>query len=204
MGIFQQQIFSHKSPTLLWVWLEGVRMAPISRRGHTMAHRANQGLNQRLFLLSMTTGSSLSTASQILIWGFVISQSSFPCQQIRSGKPRRMVTDKTMSTAPNRLNGLFPRLSVIGLALIVWKVATNPEGAAKTQLFKKSPSRYPWSKMQNGQQNAGRSATLEIYALLLGMGKWRGTSAKAIQGVPKGIKRTDTKKSAEKSRESGS
>ena len=32
-----------------------------------MAHRANQGLNQRLFLLSMTTGSSLSTASQILI-----------------------------------------------------------------------------------------------------------------------------------------
>lgn len=45
-----------------------------------MAHRANQGLNQRLFLLSMTTGSSLSTASQILIWGFVISQSSFPCQ----------------------------------------------------------------------------------------------------------------------------
>ena len=79
-GIFQQQIFSHKSPTLLWVWLEGVRMAPISRRGHTMAHRANQGLNQRLFLLSMTTGSSLSTASQILIWGFVISQSSFPCQ----------------------------------------------------------------------------------------------------------------------------
>lgn len=80
LGIFQQQIFSHKSPTLLWVWLEGVRMAPISRRGHTMAHRANQGLNQRLFLLSMTTGSSLSTASQILIWGFVISQSSFPCQ----------------------------------------------------------------------------------------------------------------------------
>ena len=79
-GIFQQQIFSHKSPTLLWVWLEGVRMAPISRRGHTMAHRANQGLNQRLFLLSMTTGSSLSTASQILIWGFVISKSSFPCQ----------------------------------------------------------------------------------------------------------------------------
>ena len=118
-----------------------------------------------------------------------------------------MVTDKTMSTAPNRLNGLFPRLSVIGfalIALIVWKVATNPEGAAKTQLFKKSPSRYPWSKMQNGQQNAGRSTTLEIYALLLGMGKWRGTSAKAIQGVPKGIKRTDTKKSAEKSRESGS
>ena len=115
-----------------------------------------------------------------------------------------MVTDKTMSTALNRLNGLFPRLSVIGLALIVWKVATNPEGAAKTQFFKKSPSRYPWSKMQNGQQNAGRSATLEIYALLLGMGKWRGTSAKAIQGVPKGIKRTDTKKSAEKSRESGS
>ena len=115
-----------------------------------------------------------------------------------------MVTDKTMSTAPNRLNGLFSRLSVIGLALIVWKVATNHEGAAKTQLFKKSPSRYPWSKMQNGQQNAGRSATLEIYALLLGMGKWRGTSAKAIQGVPKGIKRTDTKKSAEKSRESGS
>ena len=45
-----------------------------------MAHRANQGLNQRLFLLSMTTGSSLSTASQILIWDFVISQSSFPCQ----------------------------------------------------------------------------------------------------------------------------
>ena len=88
LGIFQQQIFSHKSPTLLWVWLEGVRMAPISRRGHTMAHRANQGLNQRLFLLSMTTGSSLSTASQILIWGFVISQSSFPCQQIRPGKPR--------------------------------------------------------------------------------------------------------------------
>lgn len=87
---------------------------------------------------------------------------------------------------------------------VVWKAATNPEGAAKTQLFKKSPSRYPWSKMQNGQQNAGRSATLEIYALLLGMGKWRGTSAKAIQGVPKGIKRTDTKKSAEKSRESGS
>ena len=80
LGIFQQQIFSHKSPTLLWVWLEGVRMAPISRRGHTMAHRANQGLNQRLFLLSMTTGSSLSTASQILIWGFVISKSSFPCQ----------------------------------------------------------------------------------------------------------------------------
>ena len=80
----------------------------------------------------------------------------------------------------------------------------NPEGAAKTQLFKKSPSRYPWSKMQNGQQNAGHSATLEIYALLLGMGKWRGTSAKAIQGVPKGIKRTDTKKSAEKLRGSGS
>lgn len=91
-----------------------------------------------------------------------------------------------------------------GYHILVWKVATNPEGAAKTQLFKKSPSRYPWSKMQNGQQNAGRSATLEIYALLLGMGKWRGTSAKAIQGVPKGIKRTDTKKSAEKSRESGS
>ena len=88
LGIFQQQIFSHKSPTLLWVWLEGVRMAPISRRGHTMAHRANQGLNQRLFLLSMTTGSSLSTASQILIWGFVISKSSFLCQQIRPGKLR--------------------------------------------------------------------------------------------------------------------
>lgn len=121
-----------------------------------------------------------------------------------AASPGRMVTDKTMSTAPNRLNALFPRLSVIGLASIVWKAATNPEGTAKTQLFKKSPSRYPWSKMQNGQQNAGRSATLEIYALLLGMGKWRGTSAKAIQGVPKGIKRTDTKKSAEKSRESGS
>ena len=87
---------------------------------------------------------------------------------------------------------------------IVWKVATNPEGAAKTQLFKKSPSRYPWSKMQNGQQNAGRSATLEIYALLLGMGKWRGTSAKVMQGVPTRIKRTDTKKSAEKLRGSGS
>ena len=115
-----------------------------------------------------------------------------------------MVTDKTMSTAPDMLNCLFPGLSIIRLASIVWKAVTNLEGAAKTQRFKKSPSRYPWSKMQNGQQNAGRSATLEIYALLLGMGKWRGTSAKAIQGVPKGIKRTDTKKSAEKSRESGS
>lgn len=111
-----------------------------------------------------------------------------------------MVTDKTMSTAPNRLNGLFPRLSVIGLALIVWKVATNPEGAAKTQLFKKSPSRYPWSKMQNGQQNAGRSATLEIYALLLGMGKWRGTSVKALQGVPKGGSKEPTQKNRQKNR----
>ena len=54
-----------------------------------------------------------------------------------------MVTDKTMSTAPNMLNGLFPRLSVIGLASIVWKAVTNLEGAAKAQRFKKSPSLYP-------------------------------------------------------------
>ena len=52
--------------------------------------------------------------------------------------------------------------------------------------------------MQNGRQNAGRSATLEIYALLLGMDKWRGTSVKALQGVPKGGSKEPTQKNRQK------
>ena len=52
--IFQQQIFFHKSPTPLWMWLEGVRMASISRRGHTTAHRAKQGKNCCLLCSSVS------------------------------------------------------------------------------------------------------------------------------------------------------
>ena len=54
LAIFQQQIFFHKSPTPLRMWLEGVRMASISRRGHTTAHRAKQGKNCYLLCSSVS------------------------------------------------------------------------------------------------------------------------------------------------------
>lgn len=38
-----------------------------------MTYKANQSANRRLLFLSVTTGSSLLTASQILSWGSAIS-----------------------------------------------------------------------------------------------------------------------------------
>ena len=53
------------------------------------AHNGLQGQTRRestLVIPFCPIGSSLSTASQILIRGFVISHASFPCQQIRPGQ----------------------------------------------------------------------------------------------------------------------
>lgn len=92
--IFQQQIFFHKSPTPLWMWLEGVRMASISRRGHTTAHRAKQGKNCCL-LCSSVSAVFFTYCIANFDSGHCDIPVLFSCKQIPAGaSPGGMVTDE--------------------------------------------------------------------------------------------------------------
>lgn len=92
--IFQQQIFFHKSPTPLWMWLEGVRMASISRRGHTTAHRAKQGKNCCLLCSSVSAVFFIYCIANFDS-GHCDIPVLFSCKQIPPGQaPAGMVTDE--------------------------------------------------------------------------------------------------------------